>query len=68
MTTVDKYGMPPSLYELTKGPLYGIAPIGLAYGVSNQILSLLPSVAKSYFEKNLPLNSLFQDTGVLELF
>lgn len=22
MTTVDKYGMPPSLYELTKGPLY----------------------------------------------
>lgn len=57
-----------SLYELTKGPLYGIAPIGLAYGVSNQILSLLPSIAKNYFEKNLPLNSLFQDTGVLELF
>jgi hypothetical protein len=68
MTTVDRYGMPPSLYELTKGPLYGIAPIGLAYGVSNQILSMLPSVAKNYFEKNLPLNSLFQDTGILELF
>ena len=68
MTTVDKYGMPPSLYELTKGPLYGIAPIGLAYGVSNQILSFLPSVAKSYFEKNLPPDSLFQDTDVLELF
>jgi len=68
MTTVDKYGMPLSLYELTKGPLYGIAPIGLAYGVSNQILSLLPSVAKNYFEKNLPPDFLFQDTGVLELF
>lgn len=68
MTTVDKYGMPPSLYELTKGPLYGIAPIGLAYGVSNQILSLLPSVAKNYFEKNLPPDFLFQDTDVLELF
>jgi Trypsin-like peptidase domain len=68
MTTVDKYGMPPSLYELTKGPLYGIAPIGLAYGVSNQILSLLPSVAKNYFEKNLLPDFLFQDTGFLELF
>jgi hypothetical protein len=68
MTTVDKYGMPPSLYELTKGPLYGIAPIGLAYGVSNQILSLLSSVAKNYFEKNLPPDFLFQDTGFLELF
>jgi hypothetical protein len=68
MTTVDKYGMPPSLYELTKGPLYGIAPIGLAYGVSNQILRLLPSIAKNYFEKNLPPDSLFQDTDVLELF
>lgn len=68
MTTVDKYGMPLSLYELTKGPLYGIAPIGLAYGVSNQILSLLPSVAKNYFEKNIPPDFLFQDTGVLELF
>jgi hypothetical protein len=68
MTTVDKYGMPPSLYELTKGPLYGIAPIGLTYGVSNQILSLLPSVAKNYFEKNLLPDFLFQDTGFLELF
>jgi hypothetical protein len=68
MTTVDKYGMPPSLYELVKGPLYGIAPIGLAYGVSNQILSLLPNVAKNYFEKNLPPDFLFQNTGVLKLF
>jgi hypothetical protein len=68
MTTIDKYGMPPSLYELSKGPLYGIAPIGLAYGVSNQILSLLPDVAKNYFEKNLPPDFLFQNTGVLKLF
>jgi len=68
MTTIDKYGMPPSLYGLTKGPLYGIAPIGLAYGVSSQILSLLPSIAKKYFEKNLLPDSLFQDTGFLELF
>lgn len=68
MTTIDKYGMPPSLYELSKGPLYGIAPIGLAYGVSNQILSLLPNVAKNYFEKNLPPDFLFQNTGVLKLF
>jgi hypothetical protein len=68
MTTVDKNGMPPSLYELIKGPLYGIAPIGLAYGVSNQILSLLPNVAKNYFEKNLPPDFLFQNTGVLRLF
>jgi hypothetical protein len=68
MTTVDKDGMPPSIYELSKGPLYGIAPIGLAYGVSNQILSLLPNVAKNHFEKNLPPDFLFQDTGVLKLF
>ena len=38
MTTVGKDGMPSNLYELTKGPLYGIAPIGLAYGVTNQMV------------------------------
>jgi V8-like Glu-specific endopeptidase len=68
MTTVDEYGMPPNLYELTKGPLYGVAPIGLAYGVSNQILSLIPNIAKNYFEKNLPPDLLFQTNEVLELF
>ena len=68
MTTIDEYGMPPNLYELTKGPLYGIAPIGLAYGASNQILSLLPNIAKNYFEKNLPPGLLFQTNEILELF
>ncbi len=68
MTTVDKYGMPPNLYEFTKGPLYGVAPIGLAYGVTNQILSLLPNISKNYFERGLPPDVLFQNTGVLELF
>jgi hypothetical protein len=67
MTTVDKYGMPPSLYELTKGPLYGVAPIGLTYGVSNEILSLLPSIAKNYFEESLHPDTLFQNTEVLKL-
>ena len=30
MTTVYKEGMPSNLYKLTKGPLYGVAPLGLA--------------------------------------
>jgi hypothetical protein len=68
MTTIDKAGMPPSLYELSKGPLYGIAPIGLAYGVTNQILSPLPNICKDYFEKGLPPNFLFDNTGAIELF
>ena len=29
MTTVYKEGMPSNLYKLTKGPLYGVAPLGL---------------------------------------
>ena len=68
MTTVDKEGMPSNLYELTKGPLYGIAPIGLAFGVTNQILSPLPNISKDYFEKGLHPNFLFENTGVIGLF
>ena len=68
MTTVDKEGMPSNLFELTKGPLYGIAPIGLAYGVTNQILSPLPNICKDYFEKGLPPDFLFDSTGPIELF
>ena len=68
MTTVDKDGMPSNLYELTKGPLYGIAPIGLAYGVTNQILSPLPNISKNYFEKGLPPDFLFENTGIIGLF
>jgi hypothetical protein len=68
MTTVDKEGMPSNLYELTKGPLYGIAPIGLAFGITNQILSPLPNISKNYFEKGLPPDFLFENTGVIGLF
>jgi V8-like Glu-specific endopeptidase len=68
MTTVDKEGMPSNLYELTKGPLYGIAPIGLAFGVTNQILSPLPNISKNYFENGLPPDFLFENTGVIGLF
>ena len=68
MTTVDKEGMPSNLYELTKGPLYGIAPIGLAFGVTNQILSPLPNISKNYFEKGLHPDFLFENTGVIGLF
>lgn len=68
MTTVDKEGMPSNLYELTKGPLYGIAPIGLAFGVTNQILSPLLNISKNYFENGLPPDFLFENTGVIGLF
>jgi V8-like Glu-specific endopeptidase len=68
MTTVDKEGMPSNLYELTKGPLYGIAPIGLAFGVTNQILSPLPNISKNYFENGLSPDFLFENTGVIGLF
>ena len=68
MTTVEKEGMPSNLFELTKGPLYGIAPIGLAYGVTNQILSPLPNISKNYFDKGLPPDFLFENTGIIELF
>jgi len=54
MITVDKEGMPSNLYKLIKGPLYGIAPIGLAFGVTNQILLPLSNISKNYFEKGLP--------------
>ena len=67
MTTVDKEGMPPNLYQLTKGPLYGVAPMGLAYGVTNQILSLLPNISKDYFEGDLPPN-IFANTEILRIF
>lgn len=67
MTTVDKEGMPPNLYELTKGPLYGVAPMGLAYGVTNQILSLLPNISKDYFDGGLPPN-IFANTEILRIF
>jgi len=68
MTTVDKEGMPSNLYELTKGPLYGIAPIGLAFGVTNQILSPVPNISKNYFENGLSPDFLFENTGVIGLF
>ena len=66
MTTVDKEGMPSNLYELTKGPLYGVAPIGLAYGVTNQILSLLPNIS-DYFEGGLPPD-IFANTEIVRIF
>jgi hypothetical protein len=68
MTTVYKEGMPSDLYKLTKGPLYGVAPLGLAYGVSNTILSLLPNVSKNYFERGRPPNFLFEDTQIVTIF
>jgi hypothetical protein len=66
MTTVEKEGMPPNLYELTKGPLYGVAPMGLAYGVTNHILSLLPNIL-DYFEGGLPPD-IFANTESLRIF
>jgi hypothetical protein len=68
MTTVYKEGMPTNLYELTKGPLYGVAPLGLAYGVSNMILSLLPNISKNYFERGHPPDLLFDDTQIVIIF
>jgi Trypsin-like peptidase domain len=68
MTTVYKEGMPSNLYKLTKGPLYGVAPLGLAYGVSNMVLSLLPNVSKNYFERRLPPDFLFEDTQMVVIF
>jgi len=66
MTTVDKEGMPSNLYELTKGPLYGVAPMGLAYGVTSQILSLLPNNSKNYFEGGL--SDIFANAEPLRIF
>jgi Trypsin-like peptidase domain len=68
MTTVYKEGMPSDLYKLTKGPLYGVAPLGLAYGVSNMVLSLLPNVSKNYFERGHPPDFLFEDTQIVVIF
>ena len=69
MTTVYKEGMPTNLYKLTKGPLYGVAPLGLAYGVSNMILSLLPNISKNYFETGYPPDLLlFEDTQIVIIF
>ena len=68
MTTVDKEGMPTNHYDLTKAALYGIAPIGLAFGVTNQILSPLLNISKNYFENVLPPDFLFDNTGVIGLF
>ena len=68
MTTVYKEGMPTNLYKLTKGPLYGVAPLGLAYGVSNMILSLLPNISKNYFESGHPPDLLFEDTQIVTIF
>lgn len=66
MTTVDKEGMPQNLYELTKGPLYGVAPMGLAYGVTNQILSLLRNIS-DYFQGGLP-SDIFANTEIVRIF
>lgn len=68
MTTVYKEGMPTNLYKLTKGPLYGVAPLGLAYGVSNMILSLLSNISKNYFERGHPPDLLFEDTQIVIIF
>ncbi|MGH9985994.1 MAG: trypsin-like peptidase domain-containing protein, partial [Nitrososphaeraceae archaeon] len=68
MTTVYKEGMPSDLYKLTKGPLYGVAPLGLAYGVSNMVLSLLPNVSKNYFERGHSPDFLFEDTQIVVIF
>lgn len=68
MTTVYKEGMPTNLYKLTKGPLYGVAPLGLAYGVSNQILSLLPNISKNYFERGHPPDLIFEDSPIVIIF
>lgn len=68
MTTVYKEGMPSNLYKLTKGPLYGVAPLGLAYGVSNMVLSLLPNVSKNYFERGHPPDFLFENTQIVVIF
>ncbi len=68
MTTVYKEGMPTNLYKLTKGPLYGVAPLGLAYGVSNIILSLLPNISKNYFERGHPPDLLFEETQIVIIF
>ena len=68
MTTVYKEGMPSDLYKLTKGPLYGVAPLGLAYGVSNMILSLLPNISKNYFERGHPPDILFEDSQIVIIF
>ena len=66
VTTVEKEGMPHNLYELTKGPLYGVAPMGLAYGVTNQILSLVPNIS-DYFEGGLPPD-IFANTEIVRIF
>ena len=68
ITTVYKEGMPSNLYKLTKGPLYGVAPLGLAYGVSNMVLSLLPNVSKNYFERGRPPDFLFENTQIVVIF
>lgn len=68
MTTVYKEGMPTNLYKLTKGPLYGVAPLGLAYGVSNMILSMLSNISKNYFERGHPPDLLFEDTQIVIIF
>ena len=68
MTTVYKEGMPTNLYKLTKGPLYGVAPLGLAYGVSNLILSLLPNISKNYFERGHPPDLIFEDSQIVIIF
>ncbi len=68
MTTVYKEGMPTNLYKLTKGPLYGVAPLGLAYGVSNMVLSLLPNISKNYFEGGHPPDLIFEDSQIVIIF
>lgn len=68
MTTVYKEGMPTNLYKLTKGPLYGVAQLGLAYGVSNMVLSLLPNISKNYFERGHPPDLIFEDSQIVIIF
>ena len=67
MTTVDKEGMPSNLYELTKGPLYGVAPLGLAYGVTKSDIITASEQFEDYFEGGLPPD-IFDNTEILRIF
>ena len=40
---------------------------GLAYGVTNEILSLLPNSSKDYFDGGLPPN-IFANAEILPIF
>ena len=43
--------------------IYGKAKIGLAYGLTNHVISDLPKKIKDYFEKGIKIDINFQSTG-----